>query len=183
MTAAGVWTYTLDNTNSAVQALNVGGTLTDSFTVTSVDGTPQVVTITVNGSNDAAIISGTTTGSVTKIRGVVDATPGTQTATGTLADTDLDNPPNTFTAVSLPGRLRHLHDDSGRRVDLHARRHQQLGADAQCRRHADRHLHGEQHRRHPAGGDDHDPRPVGWGDGDGSVADAERVASDGDGAG
>ena len=34
MTAAGVWTYTLDNTNAAVQALNVGSpALTDSFTV------------------------------------------------------------------------------------------------------------------------------------------------------
>ena len=64
MTAAGVWTYTLDNANSAVQALNVGGTLTDSFTVTTVDGTPQLVTITISGSNDAAIISGTTTGAV-----------------------------------------------------------------------------------------------------------------------
>jgi len=49
MTAAGVWTYTLDNANSAVRALNVGGTLTDTFTVTSIDGTPQVVTITVHG--------------------------------------------------------------------------------------------------------------------------------------
>ena len=39
MTAAGVWTYTLDNANSAVQALNVGDTLTDTFTVTTVDGT------------------------------------------------------------------------------------------------------------------------------------------------
>ena len=64
MTAAGVWTYTLDNANSAVQALNVGGTLTDTFTVTTVDGTAKLVTITITGSNDAAIISGTTTGSV-----------------------------------------------------------------------------------------------------------------------
>ena len=64
MTAAGVWTYTVNNADSAVQALNVGDTLTDSFTVTTVDGTPGVVTVTIHGSNDAAIISGTTTGSV-----------------------------------------------------------------------------------------------------------------------
>ena len=96
MTAAGVWAYTLDNANSAVQALNVGGTLTDSFTVTTVDGTPQLVTITITGSNDAAIIAGTTTGSVIEAG---TATPGAPTATGTLTDTDLDNPPNTFTAV------------------------------------------------------------------------------------
>ena len=41
LTAAGVWTYTLDNSNAAVQALNVGDTLTDTFTVTTVDGTSQ----------------------------------------------------------------------------------------------------------------------------------------------
>ena len=43
MTAAGVWVYTVDNSNHAVQALNVGDTLTDTFTVTTVDGTPQLV--------------------------------------------------------------------------------------------------------------------------------------------
>ena len=50
MTAAGVWTYTLDNANRAVQALNVCDTLTDTFTVTTMDGTAQVVTITIHGS-------------------------------------------------------------------------------------------------------------------------------------
>ncbi len=102
ITAAGVWTYTLNDTNSMVQALNVGDTLTDSFTVTTVDGTPKVVTITINGSNDAAIISGTATGSVIEAGGVANATPGTPTTTGTLTDTDVDNAPNTFTAVSSP---------------------------------------------------------------------------------
>ncbi|WP_249779210.1 VCBS domain-containing protein [Bradyrhizobium sediminis] len=99
MTAAGVWTYTLDDTNCAVQALNIGDTLTDSFAVTTVDGTTQVVVITINGSNDAAIISGTTTGSVIEAGG---ATCGTPTATGTLTDTDVDNAPNAFTAVTSP---------------------------------------------------------------------------------
>src|SRR5260370_21937162 len=99
MTAGGVWTYTLDNDNGAVQALNVGDTLTDSFTITTVDGTPQVVTITINGTNDAAVISGAATGSVIEAGGI---SPGTPIATGTLTDTDVDNPPNTFTAVSSP---------------------------------------------------------------------------------
>jgi hypothetical protein len=47
-----VWTYTLDNANSAVQALDVGDTLTDTFTVTTTDGTKQVVTATIRGSAD-----------------------------------------------------------------------------------------------------------------------------------
>src|SRR5206468_4136475 len=96
MTAAGVWTYTLDNANSAVQALNVGDTLTDSFTVTTIDGTATVATITINGSNDAAVISGTATGSVVEAGG---ASPGTPTASGTLTDTDVDNALNSITSL------------------------------------------------------------------------------------
>ena len=99
ITASGVWTYTLNEANSAVQALNIGDTLTDTFTVTTIDGTAQVVTVTIAGANDAAIISGTTTGAVIEAGG---AAPGTPVATGTLTDTDADNPPNTFTAVSSP---------------------------------------------------------------------------------
>ena len=53
MTAAGVWTYTLDNANGTVHALDVGDTLTDTFTVHTVDGTAQVVTITIDGPSDA----------------------------------------------------------------------------------------------------------------------------------
>ena len=62
LTAAGVWIYTLDDSNATVQALNVGDTLTDTFTVFTVDGTSQVVTITINGANDDAVITGTATG-------------------------------------------------------------------------------------------------------------------------
>ncbi|MCP3402320.1 VCBS domain-containing protein [Bradyrhizobium sp. CCGB20] len=97
MTALGTWTYTLDNNNSAVQALNDCDTRTDHFTVTTLDGTPQVVTITIKGMNDAAIISGTTTGSVLEAGGISSGIP---CATGKLADTDVDNPANTFTAVT-----------------------------------------------------------------------------------
>ena len=99
MTANGVWAYTIDQANSAVQALNVGDKLTDTFTVTTVDGTKQVVTVTINGANDAAVISGVTAGSVTEDSGFKCDKP---TATGVLTDTDVDNTPNTFTAVSCP---------------------------------------------------------------------------------
>ncbi|MBR0756698.1 VCBS domain-containing protein [Bradyrhizobium jicamae] len=102
VTADGVWTYTLDNTNRAVQALNAGDTLTDTFTVTTIDGTPQLVTITIHGANDAAIVSGTTAGAVTEAGGVANGLPGTPTVSGTLTDTDLDNAANSFTAVNTP---------------------------------------------------------------------------------
>src|SRR5206468_2710760 len=94
------WSYTLDNTKTAVQALNVGGTLSDSFTVLSEDGTAQVVNITINGTNDAAVITGTSTGSVIEAGGVANGTPGTPTATGDLLSTDVENTTDAFQAVA-----------------------------------------------------------------------------------
>ena len=49
LTAAGVWTYTLDDTNPAVQALNGAATLTDSFTALTADGTAQWSRVTIDG--------------------------------------------------------------------------------------------------------------------------------------
>jgi VCBS repeat-containing protein/ELWxxDGT repeat protein len=65
--ADGAWSYLLDNSNPAVQALGAGKTLTDHFTVTSLDGSAtKLVTITILGTNDAAVITGDTTGNVTE---------------------------------------------------------------------------------------------------------------------
>ena len=51
--ATGVWTYTLDNSNAAVQALVEGDTLTEEFTFTAEGAEDVVVTITINGTNEA----------------------------------------------------------------------------------------------------------------------------------
>ncbi|WP_370400435.1 Ig-like domain-containing protein [Sulfitobacter sp. JB4-11] len=54
ITAAGVWSFTLANANTAVDALASDSVpLTDSFVVLTEDGTPQEVTVTIIGSNDA----------------------------------------------------------------------------------------------------------------------------------
>jgi len=66
----------------------------DTFTATTIDGTQQLVTITINGANDAAVITGTATGAVIEAGGVANGTPGTPTATGNLDSTDVDNPPD-----------------------------------------------------------------------------------------
>ncbi|MEM6595556.1 MAG: VCBS domain-containing protein, partial [Pseudomonadota bacterium] len=80
----GVWSYSADNSQAAIQALASGATLTDSFTVTTADGTSSTVVITINGVNDAAVIGGDQTGSVTEDDG------STLNAVGVLTVTDAD---------------------------------------------------------------------------------------------
>ena len=104
LTAAGLWTYTLDNSNADVQARNVGEILSDTFTVTTVDGTSKVVIIIISGTNDAAVISGETTGTVVEAGGVANGTPGTPAATGDLNFTDVDNPNDAWEVRQLPDR-------------------------------------------------------------------------------
>ncbi|MFA0088812.1 VCBS domain-containing protein, partial [Vibrio sp. 10N.261.51.F12] len=59
--ADGTWTYTIDNTLTQVQALDVDDTLVESFIVTSADGTEHTISVTVNGAEDETFISGATT--------------------------------------------------------------------------------------------------------------------------
>ena len=60
-----------------------GRTLHELVTVATADGTTRQIDITINGANDAAVITGTVTGSVTEKGGVANGTAGTATATGT----------------------------------------------------------------------------------------------------
>jgi VCBS repeat-containing protein len=48
----GHWSYLLDDVHPAVQALDDGGTLSDSFLVATADGTQQIVSITIHGTHD-----------------------------------------------------------------------------------------------------------------------------------
>src|SRR5436190_292925 len=107
MTAGRVCTCALNSANAAVEALNVGDHLTDTFTVTTVDGTQQIVTVTIDGTNDAAVISGTSTGTVVEAGGVANGTVGTPAVSGTLTDTDVDNAANTFTVAAAGSATDH----------------------------------------------------------------------------
>jgi len=75
--ANGNWKYSADNTQNIIQNLTGNATLTDNLTVSSIDGTTHTVKITIIGvidvntgtgstPNNPAIISGTSTGSVTE---------------------------------------------------------------------------------------------------------------------
>ncbi|MFT7560924.1 MAG: VCBS repeat-containing protein, partial [Flavobacteriales bacterium] len=80
----GVWVYILDQ--STVQNLDAGDVATDTITYTATDGTTQEITVTINGSDDAAVIAGTFTDSVAE-GNVGDAAA---IATGTLSISDVD---------------------------------------------------------------------------------------------
>jgi VCBS repeat-containing protein len=52
ITSSGTWTYTLNNGSATVQQLGATASLTENFTIATVDGTQRTVTVTVNGTND-----------------------------------------------------------------------------------------------------------------------------------
>ena len=95
--ASGSWTYSADNSQTAIQSLGDGDTLTDTVTIQSVDGTNHTLTLTVTGSNDGAVISGTDTGTVTEDSG------STLTASGALSASDVDTGEAQFTAGTVNG--------------------------------------------------------------------------------
>lgn len=97
--STGVVSYALDNTKSATQALTASQAVSDSFAVQVTDGTATAsanAVFNITGTNDAASISGTSTGSVTE--------DGTLTASGTLTITDADIGESVFLSpTSLKG--------------------------------------------------------------------------------
>jgi VCBS repeat-containing protein len=54
--AGGAWTYSLNNTNTAVQALNTGQSLTDTITAHAIDGTAKNIVVTINGVDEAVVL-------------------------------------------------------------------------------------------------------------------------------
>src|SRR5205807_1972971 len=56
--ANGAWTYVA---NSAFDSLNVGQSVSDTFTVASADGTTSTVQVTITGTDEVAVVSSQTT--------------------------------------------------------------------------------------------------------------------------
>ncbi|WP_040916566.1 VCBS domain-containing protein, partial [Legionella tunisiensis] len=60
LSADGTWTYMASNSNPAVQSLGASQSVIDSFVAVSSDGSAsQVVTVTIQGTNDIPTIAGT----------------------------------------------------------------------------------------------------------------------------
>ncbi|MDH5537817.1 MAG: VCBS domain-containing protein, partial [Rhizobacter sp.] len=90
--ADGVWTFTA---NGAYDSLNVGDSVSETYNVASVDGTPSTVKITINGTNDAATVSSAVV--------ALDETDLALSTGGTLTSSDVDNDDNTFTPSTTVG--------------------------------------------------------------------------------
>ncbi|WP_197707326.1 VCBS domain-containing protein [Sphingobium sp. LB126] len=102
LNASGTYTYTLNNGLAAVQHLGEGQTLTDSFTYTITDGdgdsTTAVLTITIQGTNDAPLVDKGI--AIVSEEGLFGANPDTvgspsdttnsAVATGTITASDAD---------------------------------------------------------------------------------------------
>jgi VCBS repeat-containing protein len=119
LNANGSYVYTLDNTKPAVQGLDSGETLTETFTYTLTDGDGDVRTttlaITIIGTNDAPVV-GTGAASVSEeglTGGIADAvgspdTTNATVATGAIAISDVDGEPATVT-LGNPGLVLASH--------------------------------------------------------------------------
>ncbi|MHC5112431.1 MAG: beta strand repeat-containing protein, partial [Planctomycetota bacterium] len=97
MDAAGAWTFTA---NSTFDSLDEMQSVNETFNVTSVDGTPSTVQITIAGTNDAPVLSGNFTGTVSE-SGLTEGTAAGSAAefiSGALTFSDLDDR-NTLMAV------------------------------------------------------------------------------------
>ncbi|GLU36410.1 retention module-containing protein [Pseudomonas sp. NBRC 100443] len=97
LAADGTWSYTAD---SAYNQLNVGQSLTDTFTVTSADGTTSSVSVTIDGTNDAAVITGAQVS--------INETNAPITTGGQLTITDVDSPATFVEQTNVAGQYGHF---------------------------------------------------------------------------
>ncbi|MGI9280292.1 MAG: retention module-containing protein, partial [Endozoicomonas sp.] len=102
----GNWAYSADNTQAAIQTLGDGDSLTETLQVQSAEGTTQNIIITINGTNDAAVIDGVSTATLTE------DTAATLTTSGTLTIADTDSGEASFTAETISGSYGSLTIDS-----------------------------------------------------------------------
>ncbi|MCQ4316480.1 tandem-95 repeat protein [Stutzerimonas zhaodongensis] len=86
ITTTGTWTYSVPN--SAVQYLKSGETKVETFTVSTVDGTQQTVSVTIHGVSDIAVIGGNAAGAMTEDLNVNGQ--GNLTTNGALTVSDPD---------------------------------------------------------------------------------------------
>ena len=97
LAADGNWNFTLLNESTAVQSLSENETVNLSFAVEAIDGTSAGnITILVEGTDDAAIITGDTSGRI-------ELPFGAPVADGTVIVTDIDEGESGMIAATYEG--------------------------------------------------------------------------------
>jgi VCBS repeat-containing protein len=101
--ATGIWSYALNNGATNVQSLKGGQSVSDSLTVTSVDGTAtQAITVTITGANDTPTLSA-------DVRNLTETNLAADiSSTGTLTVSDTDTGESSYQAASLTGTYGNL---------------------------------------------------------------------------
>src|SRR5207249_3085410 len=94
------WTYSAANAQTAIQSLASGATIHDVFAVQITTGGSQLVDISIVGTNDVPVISGTLGATVTED---VNLGGGNIVASGTLGIVDIDSGQSTFQAATAAG--------------------------------------------------------------------------------
>ena len=140
----GAWSYTA---NAAFDSLNVGDSLSDTFSVESIDGTQTSVTVTINGTNDAAVLSSATTD--------LDETDAPLSTSGTLAISDVDSEESFVEQTDTAGANGHFSIDSDGEWSYTANAAFDSLNDG---RQPQRHLQRGEHRRHADLGHGHHQR-------------------------
>ena len=97
----GTWSYTMDSAHNEFVA---GQTYTDAFTVKAADGTEKTVLVRIQGTNDAAVITGDTSGRIIESNVV-------QSVGGKLSATDVDG-----AGRPIPRMAENLGSDMARAV-------------------------------------------------------------------
>src|SRR5882672_3036446 len=102
LAADGHWSYSADNTQTAIQQLGAGQSITDSFTAVSSDGTAsQLITVTINGTNDVPVNTVPAAQSVNEDTAkVFSAANGNQ-----ISISDVDNTSHTVTLTAAHGTI------------------------------------------------------------------------------
>src|SRR5260221_564311 len=97
LAADGHWSYSADNTQTAIQQLGAGQSITDSFTAVSSDGTAsQLITVTINGTNDVPVLGGVHIGAVSEDNGAAGVAAITLMTSGVLTIADVDQGQSNF---------------------------------------------------------------------------------------
>ncbi|MFK0569931.1 VCBS domain-containing protein, partial [Endozoicomonas sp.] len=102
LSSDGGWVYEASATQPGIQNLGDGDSMTDTIEVQSIDGTTHNIVITINGTNDVAVIGGVDTGSVEE-----DAS-ATLSVTGELTVADVDADEASFTPATITGEYGSL---------------------------------------------------------------------------